>query len=69
LVQGQTTDVRRLKQKEAIVKMDLGEARVMVGAKTFDHVINIKNYEGKIEQIERALLDIENVIKKQGRTL
>jgi len=61
--------VRRLKQKEAIVKMDLGEARVMVGAKTFDHVINIKNYEGKIEQIERALLDIENVIKKQGRTL
>jgi len=49
--------------------MDLGEARVMVGAKTFDHVINIKNYEGKIEQIERALLDIENVIKKQGRTL
>jgi len=26
----------------------------MVGAKTFDHIINFKDYEGNIEHIERA---------------
>jgi len=41
--------------------MELGKARVMVGAKTFDHIINFKDYEGNIAQIENALLDIENV--------
>jgi len=54
LVQKQTIDVRRLKQEEAIVQLELGEARVMVGAKTFDHIINFKDYEGNIEHIERA---------------
>jgi len=50
LIQQQTIDVRGLKQDEAIVKMELGEARVMVGAKTFDHIMNLKDYEGNISR-------------------
>jgi len=41
--------------------LDLGRAKVVVGSKVFNRVVNLKDYQFNIDQMKKALTDVENV--------